>query len=75
MDVYIQQRLAGWLGQRTRAALKAGRAPGPEGSLGKLLAANIARQQSDLGIAIAGAAGAGLGRGRRPRCPLGRRRC
>jgi len=57
MQVYIQQRLASWLGQRTRAALKAGRAPGPEGSLGKLLAANIARQQSDLGIAIAGAAG------------------
>ena len=57
MDVYIQQRLLSWLGQRTRAALKAGRAPGPEGSLGKLLAANIARRQSDLGIAIAGAGG------------------
>jgi alkylation response protein AidB-like acyl-CoA dehydrogenase len=57
MEVYIDQRLLGWLGQRTRAALKAGRAPGPEGSLGKLLAATIARKQSDLGIAIAGAGG------------------
>ncbi|MEA3218682.1 MAG: hypothetical protein QOJ19_4838 [Acidimicrobiia bacterium] len=57
MDVYIHQRLLSWLGVRTRAALKAGRAPGPEGSLGKLMAANIARKQSDLGIAIAGASG------------------
>ena len=57
MNVYIHQQLLSWLGQRTRAALQAGRAPGPEGSLGKLLAANIARMQSDLGIAIAGAAG------------------
>jgi alkylation response protein AidB-like acyl-CoA dehydrogenase len=57
MDVYIQQRLLSWLGVRTRAALKAGRAPGPEGSLGKLLAAYIARKQSDLAIAIAGASG------------------
>src|SRR5215218_9217248 len=53
-EVYIHERLLSWLGVRTRAALQAGRAPGPEGSLGKLLAATIARRQSDLGIAVAG---------------------
>jgi alkylation response protein AidB-like acyl-CoA dehydrogenase len=57
VDVYIHERLLSWLGVRTRAALQAGRAPGPEGSLAKLLAANIARRQSDLGMAIAGASG------------------
>jgi alkylation response protein AidB-like acyl-CoA dehydrogenase len=57
IDVYINQTLLSWNGQRTRAALKAGRAPGPEGSLNKLHAAMIARKQSDLGMAIAGAAG------------------
>ena len=56
-DIYINQTLLGWNGQRTRAAQKAGRAPGPEGSLNKLHAAIIARRQSDLGIAIAGASG------------------
>ena len=54
-DIYINQTLLGWNGQRTRAAQKAGRAPGPEGSLNKLHAAIIARRQSDLGMAIAGA--------------------
>ncbi|MPY95149.1 MAG: dehydrogenase [Acidimicrobiia bacterium] len=54
-DVYTLERLMGFTGQRIRAAQKAGRAPGPEGSLGKLLGAIIARRQSDLGMAIAGA--------------------
>jgi alkylation response protein AidB-like acyl-CoA dehydrogenase len=57
MEVYTLHQLLSWIGVRTRAALKAGKAPGPEGSLGKLLAAYIARKQSDLGIAIAGASG------------------
>ncbi len=57
MDVYVNQTVLSWNGQRTRAAQKAGRAPGPEGSLNKLHAAVIARKQSDLGMIIAGAAG------------------
>lgn len=57
MELYIGERLFEWLGARTRAAQSAGRAPGPEGSLGKLMAANLARKRSDLGIAIAGAGG------------------
>ncbi len=53
-EVYTLERLMGFTGQRIRAAQKAGRAPGPEGSLGKLLGAIIARRRSDLGMAIAG---------------------
>jgi alkylation response protein AidB-like acyl-CoA dehydrogenase len=56
-DVYIRTKILGYIGQRTRAALKAGRAPGPEGSVAKLAGALLARATSDLGIAIAGAGG------------------
>ena len=38
-DVYIRQRIMGFIGQRTRAALKSGKAPGPEGSIAKLAGA------------------------------------
>ncbi len=57
VDVYIRQRIMGFIGQRTRAALKSGKAPGPEGSIAKLAGALLARRASDLGIAIAGAGG------------------
>lgn len=56
-DIYIRQRIMGFIGQRTRAALKSGRAPGPEGSIAKLAGALLSRRTSDLGIAIAGPAG------------------
>ncbi|HEX2851074.1 MAG TPA: acyl-CoA dehydrogenase family protein [Acidimicrobiales bacterium] len=56
-DVYIRQRIMGFIGQRTRAALKMGKAPGPEGSIAKLAGAVLSRRSSDLGIAIAGPAG------------------
>ncbi|HSL57227.1 MAG TPA: acyl-CoA dehydrogenase family protein [Acidimicrobiales bacterium] len=56
-DVYIRQRVIGFIAQRTRAALKAGRAPGPEGSIAKLAGAVLSRRASDLGIALAGPAG------------------
>ncbi|HUP86974.1 MAG TPA: acyl-CoA dehydrogenase family protein [Acidimicrobiales bacterium] len=56
-DVYIRQRIIGFIGQRTRAALKSGKAPGPEGSIAKLAGALLSRRSSDLGIAIAGASG------------------
>jgi alkylation response protein AidB-like acyl-CoA dehydrogenase len=56
-DVYIRQRIMGFIGQRTRAALKSGKAPGPEGSIAKLAGALLSRRSSDLGIAIAGAGG------------------
>jgi alkylation response protein AidB-like acyl-CoA dehydrogenase len=56
-DVYIRTQILGYIGQRTRAAVKAGKAPGPEGSIAKLVGALLARRTSDLGIAIAGAGG------------------
>lgn len=56
-DAYVHSRVLGFIGQRTRAAMKAGKAPGPEGSVAKLAGALLARRTSDLGIAIAGAGG------------------
>jgi alkylation response protein AidB-like acyl-CoA dehydrogenase len=56
-DIYIRSRIMGFIGQRTRAAVKAGKAPGPEGSIGKLAGAQLSRLTSDLGIAIAGPGG------------------
>src|SRR2546423_2174803 len=56
-DVYIRTQILGYIGQRTRAAVKAGKAPGPEGSIAKLAGALLARRTSDLGIAIAGPGG------------------
>ena len=47
----------GYIGQQTRAAVKAGKAPGPGGSIGKLAGAQLARRTSDLAMAIAGAGG------------------
>jgi alkylation response protein AidB-like acyl-CoA dehydrogenase len=56
-DVYIRQRVLGFIGQRTRAAVKAGRAPGPEGSVAKLAGALLTRRSSDVAMALAGAGG------------------
>ena len=56
-DVYIRTQIMRYIGQRTRAAVKAGKAPGPEGSIAKLAGALLTRRTSDLGIAIAGAGG------------------
>ncbi len=57
MAVYTGELLMRFMGMRIRAAQKAGRAPGPEGSLAKLAGALLARRSSDLGIRIAGAEG------------------
>ncbi|MEA3019739.1 MAG: hypothetical protein QOI47_1263, partial [Actinomycetota bacterium] len=56
-DVYIRTKIMGFIGQRTRAAVTAGKAPGPEGSIAKLAGAQLSRITSDLGIAIAGVGG------------------
>jgi alkylation response protein AidB-like acyl-CoA dehydrogenase len=51
------QRANDWTGARARAARAAGRAPGPEGSLGKLAASELARRSARLHAEIAGATG------------------
>jgi alkylation response protein AidB-like acyl-CoA dehydrogenase len=50
-------RSAGWTAQRARAARALGRPPGPEGSLGKLAASQVARAASRVHTLIAGASG------------------
>jgi alkylation response protein AidB-like acyl-CoA dehydrogenase len=57
----------GWNGQRARAALQAGGRPGPEASLGKLMASRIARQWRDTASLVAGERGLLAG----PDGPLG----
>ncbi len=48
-------RAAEWTARRAKAARAAGRPPGPEGSLGKLVASNVARAASDAHALISGA--------------------
>ena len=50
-------RSASWTAQRARAARALGRPPGPEGSLGKLAASQVARASSRVHTHIAGASG------------------
>jgi alkylation response protein AidB-like acyl-CoA dehydrogenase len=55
VDVYVLERILALLGMRIRAALVAGRAPGPEGSVAKLAATVLGKQSASLGMALAGA--------------------
>ena len=50
------QRANEWTAERARAAQALGRAPGPEGSLGKLAASGVARRAARVHGLIAGAA-------------------
>ena len=50
-------RSAGWTAQRARATRALGRPPGPEGSLGKLAASQVAGAASRVHTRIAGASG------------------
>jgi alkylation response protein AidB-like acyl-CoA dehydrogenase len=56
-DVYARERILELMGERIRAALSVGRAPGPEGSVAKLATALLGRRSSDLAMAMAGAGG------------------
>ena len=56
-DVYARKRILALMGERIRATLSVGRAPGPEGSVAKLATALLRRRSSDLAMAIAGAGG------------------
>jgi alkylation response protein AidB-like acyl-CoA dehydrogenase len=56
-DLVSFQRASEWTASRSRAARALGRAPGPEGSLGKLAASDVARRSGRLHAMIAGAAG------------------
>ncbi len=57
LALYAQLEVARWTAQRSRAAAKAGKAPGPEGSGAKLrLSANL-KELGDLGIDAIGMSG------------------
>ncbi|MDP1794766.1 MAG: acyl-CoA dehydrogenase family protein, partial [Acidimicrobiales bacterium] len=51
------QRANQWTAQRAHAARATGKAPGPEGSIGKLALSNVARQSAKVHSLIAGADG------------------
>jgi alkylation response protein AidB-like acyl-CoA dehydrogenase len=52
--VYSLSRILGFVRQRTQDAIKAGRTPGPEGSIAKLLSAELLRSTAETGTLIAG---------------------
>ena len=54
MRIYAMETTKSLVALRTRAELKAGKAPGPGGSLGKLATSVIARQFRDVALEIAG---------------------
>ncbi len=53
-EVWIRETILGYLGQRIRAAVLAGRQPGPEGSIAKLGNGALAWQAGSLGVRLAG---------------------
>jgi alkylation response protein AidB-like acyl-CoA dehydrogenase len=57
VDIYVRERILALLALRIRGALKAGRAPGPEGSVAKLATAILGKRAGDVGAALAGPAG------------------
>ena len=58
MKIHIEEMTKSLVSLRTRAELKAGKTPGPGGSLGKLHGAKIARMTRSLMMNLAGPAGA-----------------
>jgi alkylation response protein AidB-like acyl-CoA dehydrogenase len=55
-DFWIRETIVSYLGQRLRAAVLAGRQPGPEGSLAKLAFGTLAWRAGELGVRFAGMA-------------------
>ena len=55
-DFWIRETIVSYLGQRLRAAVLAGRQPGPEGSLAKLAHGVLAWRAGELGIRFGGMA-------------------
>ena len=57
-DVYILEEVLRHVGLRVRAALESGRAPGPEGSIAKLIGSKLVTKAASVGMTIAGPRGA-----------------
>ncbi|SEP28756.1 acyl-CoA dehydrogenase family protein [Trujillonella endophytica] len=56
-SVFVEERLLELLSQRIRADVKAGRTPGPQGSVAKLAGAQLARHAAEVGLELIGTAG------------------
>jgi alkylation response protein AidB-like acyl-CoA dehydrogenase len=56
-DVYIIEEVLRFVGLRVRAAIESGRAPGPEGSVAKLLGSKLVTRAASVGMSIAGPRG------------------
>ena len=54
MKIYAMETTKSLIAMRTRAEMKAGKTPGPGGSLGKLYGAIIARKMREVALEIAG---------------------
>lgn len=54
MEIYSMETTKALVAQRTRAEQKAGKTPGPGGSLGKLFGSNIAWKMREFALEIAG---------------------
>ncbi len=56
-DLWIAEQIKGYIGQRIRDAARAGRVPGPEGSIAKLNGALLARKVRRVSMDLVGASG------------------
>jgi alkylation response protein AidB-like acyl-CoA dehydrogenase len=54
VDLYIRQTVQDYVGLRIQSAVRAGRAPGPEGSVAKLAGAELGKRMADVAASIAG---------------------
>jgi alkylation response protein AidB-like acyl-CoA dehydrogenase len=55
--LYCEERTRAWTNQRVRASVAAGRAPGPESSVGKVHAAELNQRMQEAAADLLGAAG------------------
>jgi alkylation response protein AidB-like acyl-CoA dehydrogenase len=54
-DLYIREEVLGYVAMRVRAAVDAGRAPGPEGSIAKLMGSDLVKRAAAVAGRIEGA--------------------
>ncbi|MGY1771915.1 acyl-CoA dehydrogenase family protein [Blastococcus sp. SYSU D00813] len=56
-SVFVEERLLELLSSRIREDVKAGRTPGPQGSVAKLAGAQLSRHAAEVGLELLGASG------------------
>ncbi len=57
-SVFVEERLLELLSSRIREDVRAGRTPGPQGSVAKLAGAQLARHAAEVGLEVLGSGGA-----------------